>query len=74
MAPDEITGRQLAFTRGSVPLRLEATESMEEMEGEALRLARESGLVRSGLTVVLIAGYSLQVSGTTNLIKVSTVR
>ncbi len=73
MTPDETTGRQLALTWGSVPLRIKATESLDEMEIEAIHLARESGLVTSGQTVVLIAGYPLHVSGTTNLVKVSTV-
>ena len=74
MTPDEITGRQLTLTWGSVPLRLKATGSMEEMEREALALAFESGFVKAGDTVVLIAGYPLRVSGTTNLIKISTVK
>lgn len=73
MTPDESTGRQLALTWGSVPLRIETTESLDEMEREAVHLARESHLVKSGQTIVLIAGYPMHLSGTTNLIKVSTV-
>ncbi len=73
MTPDEMTGRQLAIIWGSVPLQIEKTENLDEMEREAIHLAQESGLVKSGQTIVLIAGYPMHVSGTTNLIKVCQV-
>ena len=73
MTPDETTRRRLALTWGSVPLRIEATGSHDELERESLRIAGESGYVESGQAVVLIAGYPLHQPGITNMIKISVV-
>lgn len=71
--PVEKTYHQQALTRGVYPVLTELSNDwnalMEQAAGEAERM----GFVRRGDSVVFSAGMPLQVSGTTNLIKVGTV-
>jgi pyruvate kinase len=71
MTPDDSTYRQLALVWGVVPLRMPPSESEDDIVRQALRIARESGHVRAGETVVIIAGLPLHVPGATNLIRVA---
>ena len=71
--PVEKTYHQQALTRGVYPVLTELSNDwnalMEQAAGEAERM----GFVSRGDSVVFSAGMPLQVSGTTNLIKVGTV-
>ena len=71
--PVEKTYHQQALTRGVYPVLTELSTDwnalMEQAAGEAERM----GFVSRGDSVVFSAGMPLQVSGTTNLIKVGTV-
>jgi pyruvate kinase len=55
-SPDERTVRQLTMSWGATPLILEQRGSNEAMVRAAIRNAREGGHVRSGDTVVVLAG------------------
>ena len=55
-SPDERTVRQLTMSWGAIPMILEQRGSNEAMVRAAVRGARESGHVRSGDTVVVLAG------------------
>ncbi len=55
-SPDERTVRQLTMSWGAQPMLLEQRGSNESMVRAAVRAAREAGQVRSGDTVVVLAG------------------
>jgi pyruvate kinase len=55
-SPDERTVRQLTMSWGAQPMLLEQRGSNEAMVRAAVRAAREAGQVRSGDTVVVLAG------------------
>ncbi|MFH1278913.1 MAG: pyruvate kinase [Candidatus Eisenbacteria bacterium] len=71
VTPDEETYRRLALIWGVVPVCIPRGGSDGDWRAEAVRVARESGLVRSGEPVVVTAGLPLHVPGTTNLIHVA---
>ncbi|HYF45211.1 MAG TPA: pyruvate kinase, partial [Acidimicrobiales bacterium] len=55
-SPDERTVRQLTMSWGAIPLIMDQQGSNEAMVRAAIRNAREGGHVRSGDTVVVLAG------------------
>ena len=55
-SPDERTVRQLTMSWGAIPQVMEQRGSNEAMVRAAIRHAREAGHVRSGDTVVVLAG------------------
>lgn len=65
--PLEETYRRLALVWGVVPLRM--PDRPPDGIESAVRLARDSGLVRSGDSVVVIAGVPMGVPGGTNSIR-----
>jgi pyruvate kinase len=56
-----------------VPLRVEVGRDTDDMILKAGMAAVDSGLVRRGDRVVLVAGVPIGEPGQTNLVKVSTV-
>lgn len=62
--------RQMNLFWGVTPLRIEEQETTNALFDKALEVARKSGLVEKGDTVVLTAGVPLGVSGNTNMIRV----
>ncbi len=73
LTPDETTYRRLALVWGAVPLRMKPAEDEDAMEQQAVRIARDSGLVKPRQTMVITAGLPLHVAGTTNLVRVVTM-
>ena len=73
LTPRPETARRLALVCGAVPIVTPPAETAEKMERDALRAARDTGLVGVGEAVVLTAGLPLHVPGRTNLIKVAVV-
>lgn len=71
--PKEKTYHQQALTRGVYPVLTNVSDDIDELMGEASGGAERMGFVKKGDLVVLSAGMPLQVSGTTNLIRVKTV-
>jgi pyruvate kinase len=55
-SPDERTVRQLTMSWGALPMLMEQRGSNEAMVRAAVRAAREAGQVRTGDTVVVLAG------------------
>jgi len=55
-SPDERTVRQLTMSWGALPMLMEQRGSNEAMVRAAVRAAREAGHVRTGDTVVVLAG------------------
>ena len=66
--------RQMSMSWGVVPLMCEEKNNTDELFDHAVSVALKNGLVKRGDIVVLTAGIPLGISGTTNMIKVDTVR
>lgn len=65
--------RQLNMSWGVTPVHLEEKNEIFELFDHAVEAAKESGLLKTGETVVVTAGVPLGVSGNTNMIKVQVV-
>jgi len=65
--------KTLQLIRGVIPLKVKKTSSTDEMFREAVNGALSSGMVKSGDLVVITAGVPINVTGTTNLIRVHVV-
>jgi pyruvate kinase len=66
----EAAVRQMALEWGVLPLLLPATVDVEDLWSRAIETARESGVVSRGDLVILVAGTAVNLSGSTNVIKV----
>ena len=66
--------RQMNMSWGVVPLMCDEKNNTDELFDHAVSVALKNGLVRRGDIVVLTAGIPLGISGTTNMIKVDTVK
>jgi len=65
--------RKTALYSGVIPLLVSPGKDTDHMVANATEAARESGLVRTGDTVVVVAGVPVGLAGQTNLLKVETV-
>lgn len=63
----------LALSWGVVPLKTSRSTNIEDMVRQTIRVARRAGLLTSGQNVVVTGGAPLQVTGTTNFIRVERV-
>ena len=62
-----------ALYSGVIPLLVSPGTDTDQMVANATEAARLSGLVRTGDTVVVVAGVPVGLAGQTNLLKVETV-
>jgi pyruvate kinase len=62
--------QQMALEWGVLPLLMPSTVDVEDLWERTIETARASGIVRAGDLVVLIAGTAVNLSGSTNVIKV----
>lgn len=69
----ERTMRQLALVWGVTPVYGLEAHSTDELLETAIKGGKDSGLVQAGDLVVITAGIPLGRSGSTNLVKVSTI-
>jgi pyruvate kinase len=70
----ETVCRQMNMSWGVTPLVINEETNTDELFEHAVAAAKEKGLVNVGDTVVITAGVPLGISGTTNLMKVDTVK
>jgi len=71
--PNENALDFLSLCWGVVPLKIAATDSIDEMLRYTIHAARKAGLLESGQTVVITGGVPLQVAGKTNFIRVERI-
>lgn len=71
--PEVKTYHQQALTRGVYPVLTKLSNNINELMGEACEGAKRMGFAEDGDLAVISAGMPLQVSGTTNLIRVKNV-
>jgi len=65
--------RQLSLSWGVTSVITDSCETTDELFDEAVNSARKTGMISDGDIVVITAGVPLNISGTTNIIKVQTV-
>ncbi len=70
---DETYYQQLCLSWGVIPVLIDEKTDVMELFQHALDKAAETGLVQKGDLVVLTSGIPLGISGTTNMLRVSTV-
>ncbi len=73
ITPSPITQRRLLVFHGVWPLLGERTESSRGVLDSALQQAKAAGLLNEGDTVVMTAGISPNLPGSTNLMRVESV-
>lgn len=73
VTPDERVLRRMKMTWGVVPLKAQSTSNTDDMIEVAVAGALKTGLVKMGDQVIVTAGVPVNVSGTTNLLKVHVV-
>ena len=66
--------RQLNMSWGVSPFPVEEKNDVFELFDHAIEVAKAHGVIKSGDTAVITSGVPVGVSGTTNMIKVETVR
>ena len=62
--------QKMAIEWGVTPLSIAEAADVEELWSTSIDAARSAGLVEKGDTVVITAGTSVNMPGTTNVIKV----
>ncbi len=66
--------RQINMSWGVVPVLLEEKKEVFELFDHVIETARSKGYIASGDMVVITSGLPIGISGTTNMIKVETVK
>jgi pyruvate kinase len=64
--------QQMALEWGVLPLLMPSTADVEELWARTIETARHAGIIERGDLVVLIAGTAVNLTGSTNVIKVDT--
>lgn len=70
---DEKVSRKLNLSWAVVPLLIREESDVIELFNQAVRTAKQAGMVKEGDLVVITSGIPLGMAGTTNMIKVQTV-
>ncbi len=73
VTPNPTVQRQLMLSWGVNPLLSPRADTTDEILAHSIRVARRAGLVREGERVVLTAGVTPFMPGTTNLMTVEVV-
>ncbi len=74
VTPTPIIQRQLMLTWGVIPLLSQRAGNTDEILHHSIQIAHSAGLVREGARVVLTAGITPFMPGTTNLMSVELVQ
>jgi pyruvate kinase len=64
--------QQMALEWGVLPLLMPSTADVEELWAKTIETARNAGIIERGDLVVLLAGTAVNLTGSTNVIKVDT--
>ena len=70
----EHTYRQLSLSWGVVPLLIEEKENLDELFAAAIQAVENASMAEEGDVLVLTAGVPIGTSGTTNLLKVHSIK
>ena len=70
LSHEQVAVQQMALEWGVLPLAMPSTMDVDDLWKRTIETARASGLVEPGDLVVLVAGTAVNLSGSTNVIKV----
>ncbi|MDP2951914.1 MAG: pyruvate kinase alpha/beta domain-containing protein [Chloroflexota bacterium] len=73
LTPSDVVRRRLALVWGVNTSLVGRPATVDDMFAQAVRLAKEQGMVVTGDLVVITAGVPIGIAGTTNLLKVHTI-
>lgn len=73
VTPDEKVAKKLALSWGVYPIVAERVNSTDEMMEKTVDIAKTTKYVKSGDTVVIVAGVPVEKVGATNMMKISIV-
>ena len=73
-SPNRKTIRRLALSWGVYPLQSPDLKNTDEMISKSKEIALKTGMVQQGDKIVITAGVPFGIPGTTNLLKVETVK
>lgn len=73
-AAEDYALRHMNTCRGVTPMKISGRTDADGMFREAVKIALEQGLIKSGDFAVITAGVPLGISGLTNLLKVEKVK
>ena len=74
ITPREETLKYLTMKWGVIPVKVKAFKTVDEILEKAVKIVKEKGIAKSGDTVVITAGSHTGISGSTDLLKVATVK
>lgn len=72
-SPEAAVRRQMQLLWGVRPLEVSDEESVNKLFDDAITRSMESDLMKSGDTIVIIAGIPFKISGSTNMLKIHEV-
>ncbi|ODN30382.1 pyruvate kinase [Fervidobacterium thailandense] len=70
---NDATYRRLSLVWGVIPVKIEASLTTDEMIERVIQIAKETGMAKSGDTVVLVAGIPWGKPGTTNTVQIQVI-
>jgi pyruvate kinase len=70
LSHDQTAVQQMALEWGVLPLLMPSTADVEDLWTRAIETARDAGIIDHGDLIVLVAGTAVNLSGSTNVIKV----
>jgi len=70
---DERAYNQMAINWGVVPVRAQMQPDSDKLFAHAMELAKSTGIVQKGDTVILAAGVPVGLPGNTNIMKIETI-
>ncbi len=73
ITPSKAIAGRLLLHWGVYPFRIDEASSLDELFATGARLAKESGLAKTGDLIVITGGVPIGVAGSTNLLKVEKV-
>ncbi|MCD6427031.1 MAG: pyruvate kinase [Caldisericaceae bacterium] len=74
ITPREQTLKYLTLKWGVIPVKVKAFKTVDEILEKAVKIVKEKGIAKSGDAVVITAGSHTGISGSTDLLKVATVK
>lgn len=72
-SPSERVSRQLALSRGVIPLHIASCNKMSDLIKKTCAAVLKDGLLEAGDKIILVAGEPLGASGNVNLVEVRTL-
>ncbi len=70
---DDTTYHRLSLVWGVIPVKIEASLTTDQMIERVIQVAKETAMVKSGDTIVLVAGIPWGKPGTTNTVQVHVI-